>query len=603
MKVNEILKKYNISEATLRNWKKLKYIDNLNDIDPLVIDNILKNKIGNRRNKRNSIDNIIPVSYIEDKRIVDIITSILELKEKFNVSINEVLHETIIKVITNNNMQIPEDIESILGSRSSSEDFINSFSNIKIEYNEDNDFLGCLYMSLLSVGKKDTNGIFYTPFKVVDQIVSSIDFKEKNKIVDPGCGSGNFLIQVFKKMKSEKISTKNIIDNLYGFDIDNIAMLLAKTNIYILDESISFNEINIYHCDFLNDEINYTFDVVVGNPPWGKKYTTEEKVILKKKYNLSFSKMDSFSQFIIRSFDVLNQDGILGFVLPSSILNIAVHEEIRKFLLKNKIEYIKKIGREFEEIVTDVIIIKIIKASGENNLCIYDDQKIEQNYFSSNPYSNFLISDNTSSSIINKLKKHQCFHLTTNVNYALGVVTGDNKKYLFDAPGEDTEPIISGKDISRYKLDYSKISKFIKYDRENFQQVACEDFYRSKNKIIYKFIGKKLCFAVEPNSTLTLNSANVICLGDEYDIYYISAILNSRITQLYFEDIYDTHKVLKNHIQAFYIPDFDDSIKEKISKAIKELDPQNEYCEEVETIIYSNLGLSDQEIEYLKNRF
>ena len=177
MKVNEILKKYNISEATLRNWKKLKYIDDLNDIDPSVIDNILKNKIGNRRNKRNSIDNIIPVSYIEDKRIVDIITSILELKEKFNVSINEVLHETIIKVITNNNMQIPEDIESILGSRSSSEDFINSFSNIKIEYNEDNDFLGCLYMSLLSVGKKDTNGIFYTPFKVVDQIVSSIDFK------------------------------------------------------------------------------------------------------------------------------------------------------------------------------------------------------------------------------------------------------------------------------------------------------------------------------------------------------------------------------------------------------------------------------------------
>ena len=99
MKVNEILKKYNISDATLRNWKKLRYIDSLDDIDPDIIDGILQKKVGNRRNKRNSSDYIISVSYINDKKIVGIINSILELKKKYNVSAYEILHETIIKII------------------------------------------------------------------------------------------------------------------------------------------------------------------------------------------------------------------------------------------------------------------------------------------------------------------------------------------------------------------------------------------------------------------------------------------------------------------------------------------------------------------------
>lgn len=603
MKVNEILKKYNISDATLRNWKKLRYIDSLDDIDPDIIDGILQKKIGNRRNKRNSSDYIISVSYINDKKIVGIINSILELKKKYNVSAYEILHETIIKIIEQNNKKVPDCISDFLGVRTNNSDFLNDFKNLQIVYDEKNDFLGCLYMALLSVGKKDTNGIYYTPYKVVNKIVESIDFKENKKIVDPGCGSGNFLIQTFNKMKNKGIPVDTIIENLYGFDIDNIAVLLAKTNIYIQDSTIIFDNINIYNKDFLNDDIDMSFDVIIGNPPWGKKYTTEEKNIIKEKYNLAFSKMDSFSQFILHSFDLLNNDGILGFVLPSSILNIAIHENIRKFLLNNKIEYIKKIGREFEEIVTDVIIIKVIKTSGNENKCIYDDIIINQNDFSQNPYSNFLVSDTISSSIIEKLKTHKHYNLDQNVNYALGIVTGDNKEYLFDRKKKGTEPIISGKDIKKYKIDYSNISKYIKYERENFQQVANDSLYRHENKIIYKFIGKKLCFAIDRRKTLTLNSANIICLGSNYNINYISAILNSRITQLYFEDAYNTHKVLKSHIESFYIPEFDDSITNTISDIVGNLNPQETYCEEIEDIIYHNLGLTQQEIEYLRNRF
>lgn len=603
MEKQEILKKYNISDATLRNWKKLNYIKDINDIDPSEIDNILKKKTGVRRNKRTSDDNIIPQSYINDKKIINIIQQILELKSKYNISINEVLHETIIKIIAKNKLITPDEISTILGNRTENTDFISEFEKIDISYEEDNDFLGCLYMSLLSIGNKDTNGIYYTPFKVVDKIIKSVDFKKNKKIVDPGCGSGNFLIQAFKEMKRKNITTNEIIENLYGFDIDPIAGLLAKVNIYILDQDVNFNKINICNIDFLNDDCNINFDAIIGNPPWGKKYTAEEKKILKKKYNSDFAKLDSFSQFIIRSFELLNEKGSLSFVLPSSILNIAVHESIRSFLLENNIKYIKKIGREFEEIVTDVILIQVEKDHADNNICEYDDIKINQSYFKNNAYSNFLVSDNTASSIIDKLKNTKHFHLVEDVNYALGVVTGDNKTYLSSEKNDNNEPIISGKELSKYKFNYDTIKNYIIFDKDKLQQVAKEEYYRCKNKIIYKFIGKKLCFAVENKGYLTLNSANVICIDNNKNINYISSILNSRITQLYFDESYDTHKVLKNHIQAFYIPDLNNDTIDKISKIVDKMNYSDSYNEEIEDIIYKELNLSVDEIEYLKNRY
>ena len=69
MNINEVSNKYKVSEATLKNWKKLNYIADLDNIKDKEIKSILTKKIGIRRNKKNSSDNIIPESYVKDKRI------------------------------------------------------------------------------------------------------------------------------------------------------------------------------------------------------------------------------------------------------------------------------------------------------------------------------------------------------------------------------------------------------------------------------------------------------------------------------------------------------------------------------------------------------
>ena len=122
-------------------------------------------------------------------------------------------------------------------------------------------------------------------------------------------------------------------------------------------------------------------------------------------------------------------------------------------------------------------------------------------------------------------------------------------------------------------------------------------------KIIYKFIGKKLCFAIEHKGILTLNSANIMCLDDNFDINYISAVLNSRITQLFFDESFDAHKVLKNHIKSFYIPLFNESITSQIALITSKIASCEKYNEEIEDILYSSLNLTGEEIEYLKSRY
>jgi len=119
-------------------------------------------------------------------------------------------------------------------------------------------------------------------------------------------------------------------------------------------------------------------------------------------------------------------------------------------------------------------------------------------------------------------------HSLSNSIFALGVVTGNNKEKLFDTPTDNSEPIYSGKEVSKYKLLPPK--KHIVFDRNNLQQVAPDNVYRAPQKLVYKTINKHIKIAIDDTQSLTTNSANIIIpniIG--YDIYTIMGILNSQL--------------------------------------------------------------------------
>jgi type I restriction-modification system DNA methylase subunit len=86
------------------------------------------------------------------------------------------------------------------------------------------------------------------------------------------------------------------------------------------------------------------FDIVMGNPPWGAKYSDKQKEYFKKHYksakttkDLSGSykgSLDTFSLFIEKAFNLVAKDGFVMFIVPLSVI-AGESSALHKLLLKN----------------------------------------------------------------------------------------------------------------------------------------------------------------------------------------------------------------------------------------------------------------------------
>ena len=70
------------------------------------------------------------------------------------------------------------------------------------------------------------------------------------------------------------------------------------------------------------------------------------------------------------------------------------------------------------------------------------------------------------------------------------------------------EPVAKGTDVKPFYL--GKPAQYLLFDQEKFQQTAPEWKYRAKEKLVYRFISKRLVFAYDDKQSLTLNSANIL---------------------------------------------------------------------------------------------
>ena len=113
-----------------------------------------------------------------------------------------------------------------------------------------------------------------------------------------------------------------------------------------------------------------------------------------------------------------------------------------------------------------------------------------------------------------------------NSRWGLGIVTGNNQTCLKTEQTDELEPIYTGKEIQPYRLSAPK--RFIRFTPQNFQQCAPEVLFRTSPKLLYKFIGSKLVFAIDNERSLALNSANILIPDVEgLSIYSVMGLLNS----------------------------------------------------------------------------
>ncbi|HHD92213.1 MAG TPA: hypothetical protein ENL06_01135 [Candidatus Portnoybacteria bacterium] len=355
----------------------------------------------------------------------------------------------------------------------------------------------------------------------------------------------------------------------------------------------------------LNDENIRDFDVITTNPPWGVHFSKGDKEKLKTLYP-QIKSFESFSYFLKKSIDLLNDKGVISFILPESILNVKIHKDIRKIILRNtQIKNIFYLDRVFKNVFTPVIRLDITKEKKSQKIKIIKEEKevydINQSAWENN--QDFIFNIHASSidtDIINKVYSTNHTNLTNNADWALGIVTGNNKKYIFTEKHKGFEPIYRGQDVKKFVL--KKPTNYILFTPKKFQQVAPIEKYRAKEKLIYKFISKKLVFAYDNKQRLTLNSANIVIPKlKDYPIKVIAGLFNSSLYQFIFQKKFSSIKVLRSHIEQMPLPFWSEKTFEEICFLVDGIIQGENNFKRLDNYIFKQFNFSEKEIKHITN--
>ena len=206
--------------------------------------------------------------------------------------------------------------------------------------------LGNAYEYLLSImSSQGDAGQFRTPRHIIDFIVDVVNPTKDDKVLDPACGTGGFLVSSYKHIlaqhdgkddpkKKEKLLTpderKKLMANFEGYDIDPTMVRIAQVNMYLHQ----FKNPKIFQYDSLSSEERWNdkFDVILANPPF-----MSPKGGIKPHSKFSIPSSRSEVLFVDYIMNHLRPKGRAGIIVPEGIIfqSGTAHKQLRKNLVED----------------------------------------------------------------------------------------------------------------------------------------------------------------------------------------------------------------------------------------------------------------------------
>jgi adenine-specific DNA-methyltransferase len=198
-----------------------------------------------------------------------------------------------------------------------------------------------LTRELLKTTKK-AEGIYFTPPAIVKYIYDFVSVYSpetvsrhgKSMVLEPSCGSGEFL-EYFN-------------GNLTAIEKNPVVYKTVKEKYpYVLQG------------DFLEHSFDKQFDLIVGNPPY---FVVPKREVNLRYYKYFEGRPNIYILFIIKSFELLNENGILAFVLPTNFLNCIYYNPLRKYLAEFNIMDISISTEQFLETAQEICVFIVQKS-------------------------------------------------------------------------------------------------------------------------------------------------------------------------------------------------------------------------------------------------
>ncbi len=317
-------------------------------------------------------------------------------------------------------------------------------------------------------------GTIYTPEFVVEKVVD-LAFKYykgnilESTICEPACGTGNFLVHLYKRLmsnsKSQQLSEHILTKVLWGYEIlaDNIE--ICKENLYSLHGNKI--DLNIFHGNTIcvpedttqqwysersNDEGGLLsedlrvkkFDVIVGNPPY-----THLRNLNNRRYHTYPKQRDMAQVFVRWALDHLTEKGVISFNTTDKWLNSKINDgaiETRHCVYHKLVSVCY--NNDIKTYSTDdggsnTTMVFVILNNHDNDIIQINDIPVKTDIFRCNWLNNFMFSYNFQHITIEKYINH--------IGEIEGSINGtslDNSTLLINISG-DIYRLLIDKMISR----------------------------------------------------------------------------------------------------------------------------------------------------------
>lgn len=375
------------------------------------------------------------------------------------------------------------------------------------------------------------------------------------------------------------------------------------------------------------------FDIVIGNPPYGIKYSIKEKEYLIQKYPF-VPDYESADFFIDCGHGLLNGSGILTFIVPNMFLSNQFAKKFRKHLLKdfgilqidnlsnwnvfesakvrNAIVFFKKSPFEFsifsnlEFLNKSITSTKAIEVSVENLECNLDN------------WLNYLLIDTEKQTIITKTKTG-AKDLITLCSISQGLIPYDKyrghseetiKNKIWNASYKKDETFkkeLQGKDIIRYALNWNG-NDWLSYGLWLAAPRRKEFF--TEERILIREITNPRIFATLTNEEYYNTPSIINCIEFKISPYYILGILNSKLLTFYHlitspkanKGLFP--KILVSDVKKLpikYNPNLELEIIERVRILLNQYSKSVDH--EIDELVYKIYGLTDEEIAIVEETF
>ena len=222
---------------------------------------------------------------------------------------------------------------------------LRSFLKVIDEFTYDHsERLGDAFEYLLSVlGSQGDAGQFRTPRHIIDFMVSIIDPKKNETVLDPACGTAGFLISSWKHILKANTDARGqstltpddkgrLAKSFMGYDISPDMVRLSLVNLYLH----GFTDPHIFEYDTLTSQDRWAeyADVILANPPF-----MSPKGGIKPHRRFSIQAKRSEVLFVDYMAEHLTPTGRAGIIVPEGIIfqSQGAYTELRKMLVENSL--------------------------------------------------------------------------------------------------------------------------------------------------------------------------------------------------------------------------------------------------------------------------